>query len=112
MDNNNYYNYNPYTNPENSFGNTNTSEAQTPPPSHSQPPRKTGFGVTLAKAAAIALVFGLVVGSVGLGVIYVGGDALGIFADANGNEDKNDNANLGNSESDKNTDQDADKNEN
>ncbi len=87
MDNNNYYNYNPYTNPENGFGDTNGAETQAAAQGPSKPPRKKGFGVTLAKTIAIALVFGLVVGSAGLGVIYFGGDALGILADAEDDKD-------------------------
>ena len=42
------------------------------------PKKKSGFGATLGKCAAIALVFGLVAGSVFTGVSYVGTKALGV----------------------------------
>ena len=50
------------------------------PPRAAKPPKKhkSGFGVTLAKCTAIALVFGLVAGVVFTGVSYVGHKALGI----------------------------------
>ena len=50
------------------------------PPRAAKPPKKhkSGFGVTLAKCTAIALVFGLVAGAVFTGVSYVGNKALGI----------------------------------
>ena len=50
------------------------------PPRAAKPPKKhkSGFGVTLAKCTAIALVFGLVAGAVFTGVGYVGNKALGI----------------------------------
>lgn len=44
--------------------------------------RKKGFGTTLAKCAAIALVFGLVAGGVFTGVSYAGTRALGITGEA------------------------------
>lgn len=51
-------------------------------PGQMQKPRKTkkqhGFGATLGKSVAIALVFGLVAGGVFTGVSYVGTKALGI----------------------------------
>ena len=42
------------------------------------PKKKNNFGVTLAKCAAIALVFGLVAGTVFTGVNYVGNKVLGV----------------------------------
>ena len=87
MDNNNYYNnYDPYANPNN----------QTVPSSNPQPPRKkASLGTKIIQTCAIALVFGLVAGGVGLGLIYVGGSSLGIFQEASGTpgEDGNKNPN-------------------
>lgn len=60
---NNYYN--PYTN--------------IPTPEKKKSPF-AGFGATIVKTIAIALVFGLVAGTAGLSVLYFGGDALGIYA--------------------------------
>ena len=44
--------------------------------------KSKGFGVTMLKVVAIALVFGLVAGGVFTAVSYLGGNALGVFADA------------------------------
>lgn len=98
MDNNNYneYNYNPYTNPEsaiNSTGASYTTETQqTQAQQVRQPQQKksSGFGRIVLKTVAIALIFGLVAGSVGIGVAHFGGKMLGVFADADvdENEDK------------------------
>ena len=89
MDNNNYndYNYNPYTNPENATNSTGTSyNAETQP----QPKKPSGFGRTVLKTIAIALIFGLVAGSVGIGVAHFGGNMLGTFADADADGNKDD----------------------
>ena len=66
-----YNGYNPYQQP--------AGMSQTPKPPKQ---RKKGFGVTLAKCAAIALVFGMVAGAVFTGVSYAGTRVLGITADA------------------------------
>lgn len=62
------------------------------PPRAAKPPKKhkSGFGVTLAKCTAIALVFGLVAGAVFTGVNYVGNKALGIASSSEtaGEDDK------------------------
>ena len=62
------------------------------PPRAAKPPKKhkSGFGVTLAKCTAIALVFGLVAGAVFTGVSYVGNKALGIASSSEtaGEDDK------------------------
>ena len=60
---NNYYN--PYTN--------------------STPQKKSTAGSKFIRMIAAALVFGLVAGATGLGVVYVGGDSLGLFQEANSN---------------------------
>ena len=78
MDNNNY-NYNPYTNPtENGTNQTYTNAS---------PKKKTyaGFGVTITKCIAIALVFGLVAGTAFSAVTYFSGNALGLYADTDNN---------------------------
>lgn len=93
MDQNYNNQYNHYTT-ENGYGSQNTYGAQNPQQyaynpyqqpagmngASPKPPkqRKNGFGTKLAKCAAIALVFGLVAGSVFTGVSYVGTRALGI----------------------------------
>lgn len=99
MDNN--FNYNPYENNNTqsnqntdynntSYSNTYTSDGD----SFSKPKKKkssfAGFGVTLTKCTAIALVFGLVAGASFCGVSYFAGGALGIFSKADENEDAND----------------------
>ena len=88
---NNFDNYNPYVGQEqpaqkeeNTFGGA--------APKKDKP---KGFGVTLAKCVAIALVFGLVAGTAFTAVSYFGGNALGVFTDADNtgnrpNSDKND----------------------
>ncbi|MBO5096870.1 MAG: hypothetical protein J6B96_00980, partial [Agathobacter sp.] len=93
MDSNNYYNnYNPYTNPNSQEERRNTTEHM----EGGQPPRKkASLGTKIIRTIAIALVFGLVAGGVGLGIIYVGGSSLGIFQEASGTpgEDGNKNPN-------------------
>lgn len=89
--NDNYNNYNPYTNPTDTAANattdSNTNQTYTTNHATTPPRKKGGFGSTLLKTVAIALVFGLVAGGVGLGAIYVGGNALGVFADKDNNDD-------------------------
>ena len=82
MDSNNYYNnYNPYTHPNSQEERRNTTEHM----EGGQPPRKkASLGTKIIQTCAIALVFGLVAGGVGLGLIYVGGSSLGIFQEASG----------------------------
>ena len=82
MDNNNYYdNYNPYTNPNSQEERRNVTEHM----EGGLPPRKrSSLGTQIIRTLAIALVFGLVAGGVGLGLIYVGGRSLGIFQEASG----------------------------
>ena len=85
---NNYNNYNPYINPqqpgENSMGGSNFEQ---------QPVKKNGFGVKMLKVVVIALIFGLVAGATGLGILRFGGEALGLFQEANGNPGGNENEN-------------------
>ena len=47
-------------------------------PAPRKPRRRSGFGATIGKCAAVALVFGLVAGGVFTGVSYVGTKALGV----------------------------------
>ncbi|MGN1155699.1 MAG: S1C family serine protease [Agathobacter sp.] len=80
MDNNYYNNYNPYTNP------------------HNQSPRKkSNLGTKFVKLVAIALVFGLVAGGTGLGVMYIGADYLGITQNVSGGANTGSGNNNGNS---------------
>ena len=60
-----YNAYNPYQQP-------------TGGPAPRKPRRRSGFGATIGKCAAVALVFGLVAGGVFTGVSYVGTKALGV----------------------------------
>lgn len=72
MENNNFnneYNYNPYTNPQ-----QNDNQKKTPS-------RFAGFGVTLVKTAAIALVFGLVAGGAGAAVLKLSDVNVGFIQD-------------------------------
>ena len=82
---NNQNGYNPYN--SNSQGQTyqNTSynaynpyQQPTGGPAPRKPRRGSGFGATIGKCAAVALVFGLVAGGVFTGVSYVGTKALGV----------------------------------
>ena len=95
MDNNYYNNYNPYTNPNyqgETAGTTSSAGASNP-----QPPRKkSNLGTKFIKLVAIALVFGLVAGGTGLGVMYIGADYLGISQNVNGGADNDANGNAGN----------------
>lgn len=110
MDSNNYYNnYNPYTNPNSQEERRNTTEHM----EGGQPPRKkASLGTKIIRTIAIALVFGLVAGGVGLGIIYVGGSSLGIFQEASGTpgEDgnKNPNSELENDKNSNNEDNNGD----
>ena len=82
---NNQNGYNPYN--SNSQGQTyqNTSynaynpyQQPTGGSAPRKPRRRSGFGATIGKCAAVALVFGLVAGGVFTGVSYVGTKALGV----------------------------------
>jgi serine protease Do len=78
---NNYYNgsQNNYQTYSNQAYNPYQQPGGMPPQKDKKPKeRKKGFGTTLAKCAAIAVVFGLVAGSVFTGVSYVGTKTLGI----------------------------------
>lgn len=81
--NNNYYNQpngengsfsNPYQQP-NFQGNYQNMNSVNEP---KKPKKKNGFGATVGKCAVIALVFGLVAGTVFTGVNFVGNKVLGI----------------------------------
>lgn len=90
MDNNYYSNYNNYNNQSNregenysnpyqqpGFGNTSNYQSMNTQGSSKPPKKNNHFGVTLAKCAAIALVFGLVAGTVFTGVNFIGNKVLG-----------------------------------
>lgn len=90
MDNNynNQYNYNPYANPEDGFQNREQSggsySSQNQEQYHQSEKKKgafEGFGVTLIKTVAIALVFGLVSGVAGSAVIHFSGITLNLFSE-------------------------------
>lgn len=99
---NNYYNnnnmnqqnqgYNPY-NAANTNGYGYNPYQQPGQPQQFKKPknRKSGFGVTLGKCAAIAVVFGLVAGGVFSGVSYAGTKAWGITSESSAQEEKADN---------------------
>lgn len=100
MDNN--FNYNPYENnhTESSFDtgyhSTSYSSSYSDGGYSSEPKKKkssfAGFGTTLTKCTAIALVFGLVAGASFCGVSYFAGGALGIFSETKEKQnDKNNN---------------------
>ena len=76
---NNFDSYNPYVQPQ-EMSNTSGTSTETSGKSD----KSKGFGVTMLKVVAIALVFGLVAGGVFTAVSYIGGNALGVFADADG----------------------------
>ncbi len=116
MDNNynNYNSYNPYTNSVNNGAGNNGYQGQ-PQQSQSNPtgaPKGkspfAGFGVTITKCIAIALVFGLVAGVGFTAVTYFGGNALGVFADADANDTNKENGIL--HDKDDNTNQDISQN--
>lgn len=67
----------PYQNGSNPYRQPQGMPSMNPQPK----PRKKGFGTTLAKCAAIAVVFGLVAGTVFTGVSYAGNRALGIMSE-------------------------------
>lgn len=71
---NNYYNYNQNQNMNGYNPYQQPGQMQMP----RKPKKKHGFGATLGKCVAIALVFGLVAGGVFTGISYVGTKALGI----------------------------------
>ena len=75
--------YNPYNTQNQTYQNTaynayNPYQQPTGGPAPKKPRRKSGFGATIGKCAAVALVFGLVAGGVFTGVSYVGTKALGV----------------------------------
>lgn len=67
--NNNNYEYNPY----------NNAYYHTENESHKKRGAFEGFGVTLVKTVAIALVFGLVTGATTTAVLHFSGNTLGLF---------------------------------
>lgn len=83
---NNDYNYNPYQNPQ------MDSVHQAVEPEYKQEKKSdsSGFGTTLIKTVAIALVFGLVAGTTMNAVLQFSGGNSGIFSDAD--DDKEDNS--------------------
>ena len=91
---NNSYNYNPYMNPEHGFQNREQNMGYNPPPYNGgkNPKKKSafdGFGVTLIKTVAIALVFGLVAGVAGSTVLHFSGITLGLFSEQQYEEEEN-----------------------
>lgn len=70
---NGYSDYNSYRNPYQQPGNMNYQTAQT------KPKKKSGFGALLGKTVAVALVFGLVAGTVFSGVSYCANQSLGFM---------------------------------
>ena len=119
MDNN----YNPYVNPEVSgqeefqdaevvHSETSNSAYHTQPyqayQEYQAPPQKkaAGFGTILARTVVIALVFGLIAGGVGLGVLHFGGNALGVFADADDGRDDDDDDEVDDTDEDKDDEED------
>lgn len=94
---NNEYNYNPYTNPERGFeyrdSNTNYYTNQNRSPEVEPKKGKgafEGFGVTLIKTVAIALVFGLVSGVACSTVLHFSGITLGLFSETENSVDVDD----------------------
>ena len=91
---NDFNDYNPYTNPANEEEQKEVS---------SKAGGFRSFGATLTKCIAIALVFGLVAGTAFTAVSYFGGNALGVFAEADDKDNnQSSNKNDGNSQSDRN----------
>lgn len=80
--------YNPYTNP----APERAQDTQQYEPNNSSETKKkgpfAGFGVTLVKTVAIALVFGLVAGVVGSAVLQFNGITPGIFSESDAGKDK------------------------
>ena len=95
MDNNYYNNYNNQSNPyqqpnyQNMDSQNGNSQGGVEPPK-----KKKNFGVTLGKCAIIALVFGLVAGTVFTGVNFIGNKVLGVSSgkeeESNRNSEKED----------------------
>lgn len=95
MDNNYYNNYNNQSNPyqqpnyQNMNSQNGNSQGGVEPPK-----KKKNFGVTLGKCAIIALVFGLVAGTVFTGVNFIGNKVLGVSSgkeeESNRNSEKED----------------------
>lgn len=93
---NNYYN--PYTNPQPQDVQTQEAQPQSAQPLTSH--KKSTAGSKFIRMIAAALVFGLVAGATGLGVIYVGGDYLGLFQEASGDVNAGNNNNINNNNGD------------
>ena len=101
--NNDSYNYNPYSSYSQNSGSAeeilygSQSNYGSGSARQNEEKKKDSFGVTISKTIAIALVFGLVAGTAGLSVLHFGGEALGVFADAdeeeNGSNKNNDKEN-------------------
>ena len=72
--------YNPYM----------SQSSQVPPKAPKKNRKKSGFGATLGKAVAVALVFGLVAGGVFTGVTYTANKALGITASSSSSSSSSD----------------------
>ncbi len=85
---NNYYN--PYTNNGSVAGGSNEVHTvanmleNNAENSTGKKKQAAGFGKRILQTIAIALIFGLVAGSVGVGVVYVGGKSLGLFRPTGG----------------------------
>lgn len=94
---NNGDNYNPYTNPQYDFGDrsqhtgyhSNQNREQETNPSKKKN-GFDGFGTTLIKTVAIALVFGLVAGVAASTVIHFSGITLNLFSETEENIQEND----------------------
>ena len=90
-DYNNDYNYNPYRNPEMDYVHQPTENTE---------PRNTkasqGFGTTLIKTVAIAIVFGLVAGATGSAVLALNGYTPGSFVNQGDSqrEDEDEDSNI------------------
>lgn len=84
----NNFNYNPYQNPEAEFvSQTTEHEHRTEPAGKSSKSGFKGFGTTLIKTVAIALVFGLVAGATGSAVLTLNGYTPGSFSEQEGTND-------------------------
>lgn len=82
---NNDYNYNPYSNPESDFVYQSTQENMKQESVECR--TKSGFGKTLIKTVAIALVFGLVAGVTCSAVLSMNGYTPGVFTEQEDNDD-------------------------
>mgnify|MGYP003306504709 CR=1 FL=1 len=99
--NNDSYNYNPYSNPQSGFSNADAKQEEQAQSAgqnmyqaydaayKKETKKPNGWMAAISKTIAVALVFGLVAGTAGLSVVYFGGNALGIFADAEKEQEDN-----------------------